>query len=318
MPTLEYIQVLTSVMTSMAVVVGIYVAMRWLRMRRVEVESAGGVASGVGGYIVLNLPEKLKPFFHDLLKGFEEFASVKGYHLKFSVDNSKKDVVGFKFTVSEGGVDVSTEKVKRDFQDYMDRVKSDDSFDDLPVVTSREEHESALLVLKNRVNFLQHSYRSVKNINEMYERVLQDVTNRGVGLMPNQNFYLMGGGEMQGNNYNAINSNQIAQGENANVSRNILDQSIRIGESLAEKQRQVDLASELAKALEKIDSQETQESVKALGKLREELTDEPKPDTDRIKRWLGTVKNTLLNVKLGQEVVEKGKELLESFGWTIG
>jgi hypothetical protein len=44
----------------------------------------GSSGLGSGGYIVVDMPENEGPLFHDLLKGFEEFAKLKGYNIAFS------------------------------------------------------------------------------------------------------------------------------------------------------------------------------------------------------------------------------------------
>jgi DNA-binding LacI/PurR family transcriptional regulator len=70
------------------------------RARR-EVEEA---RVGSGGYIVVEMPEEDRPLFHDLLKGFEDYAKLKGYQISFSIDSSSIGRIAFKFTVKNDGV----------------------------------------------------------------------------------------------------------------------------------------------------------------------------------------------------------------------
>ena len=50
------------------------------------------------------MTEKERPLFHDLLKGFEDYAKLKGYDLTFSIDSSFDGRIAFKFTVKNDGV----------------------------------------------------------------------------------------------------------------------------------------------------------------------------------------------------------------------
>ena len=52
-----------------------------------------------GGYIILDLPDNMRSMFSDLLKGFEDFAKLKGYNIIFSVDNSIPHKNASKFTL---------------------------------------------------------------------------------------------------------------------------------------------------------------------------------------------------------------------------
>lgn len=66
-----------------------------------------------GGFIVVDMPENMKSMFQDLLKGFEEFARLKGYSVSFSVDSAIHNKFGFKFTILSDGVTVSTQNCKK-------------------------------------------------------------------------------------------------------------------------------------------------------------------------------------------------------------
>jgi hypothetical protein len=78
---------------------------RWDAERQQEWQAvAASAGAGSGGYIVVDMPEKDRPFFHDLLKGFEDYAKLKGYDLSFSIDSSFEGRIAFKFTVKNDGV----------------------------------------------------------------------------------------------------------------------------------------------------------------------------------------------------------------------
>ena len=113
--------------------------------------------------------EEHRSLFHDFLKGFEDFAALKGYRVTVSIDSSNSQEFGFKFTIMESGITVSTDTVREDFNNYMQKIESGDALDDLPIVASPEDHDLILTKLKNRINFLQHSYNLSQNTIEYYD-----------------------------------------------------------------------------------------------------------------------------------------------------
>lgn len=327
-------------MLSMAVVLGLFFGYRWLRgqeaarkedrelrVRELEAQreaqnSANGttaaaptsVGTGAGGYIILNLPDDQKSMFHDVLKGFEEFARLKGYTIQFSVDGSIPNQIAFKFTVGRGGLGVSEEQVEEDLKDYIARVQRGDDLSDLPIVTSDSVHAGLLLAMRNRISFLQHTYAAQRNALEFYERILRDGSNRGYGLAPSQNFYLQTGGEMTKSTYTAIGSQNVAQGKDIDASNNTVDQSIRIGESFNQRSDQLQSIEALIAALTK--SPESDQVTRArvnLEKVKDEVANEAKPDTGRVKKWLETAQSALKAASLGKDVYELAKKAFDAF-----
>jgi hypothetical protein len=51
--------------------------------REEEAAIRSSAGTGTGGYIIVDLPEERRSLFHDLLKGFEEYARLKGYGVSF-------------------------------------------------------------------------------------------------------------------------------------------------------------------------------------------------------------------------------------------
>ena len=74
----DSIQLISSIVIMIGVISAIFFAQRWFRLRKREADTIA-IASGTSGYIIIDLPEKQKSLFHDLLKGFEDFAKIKGY-----------------------------------------------------------------------------------------------------------------------------------------------------------------------------------------------------------------------------------------------
>jgi len=271
--------------------------------------------AGTGGYIVVDLPNEQRPFFHDLLKGFEEFARLKGYSIAFSIDSTFKDKIVFKFTLDQDVFNVSTEKVRKDFKEYIDKVRSGDNFDDIPVITSLEEHELLLTVLKNRINFLQHSYQLKKNALASYERLLERFLS--APLLTSPNVLVQTGGSMDSRSYSSINSLRSIQGDHSTFIEDSTSIQIKIGKSFNQRQEQITSLEKLIQLLSKetmLSETNRNEATRELSKVTDELKDEEQPDRSRLKKWLERAKNILDIAKLSKDAAELAKIVFECFG----
>lgn len=270
---------------------------------------------GSGGFIILDLPEDKIPFFHDLLKGFEEYSKLKGYSVSFSVDSTFTNRIAFKFTLKDSIINIGTERVRRDFKEYLEKVQSSDSLDDMPVVTSFEEHDLLVTVLKNRINFLQHSYNLTKNITEYLQRLLWKSSSMPVS--PAQNLIVQTGGVMDSKNYRAIASSGVIQGDNNEIKDVKIDTSIKIGNSFNEIKSQIEGLEKLIGILKHetmLNPDQRDSVIKDFEKVKDELLEEKYPDKSRIKKWLERAKNGLEIAKLSNELIEIVKIVFASFG----
>lgn len=324
-------------MTVLLLTTGVLFAVQWARrqekfrqqdleLRRMEIEMAASgkpainidLASpgeparpGNGGYIVIDLPDDQKAMFQDVLKGFEEFAKIKGYSVSFSVDGSVPDKIAFKFTILDTGVTVSTARVKEDLKDYVRRVQSGDDLSDLEFVVPDPEHAALLLALRNRISYVEHTYKMQMNALEFYERILKTGTPSQLGITPAQHFYITGAGDMNSKSYTAIGSSRVVQGDN-----NEVDQSIHIAESFNEKKQQLENLDQLIAALTAAHSTPTEDSKKAiinLEKVKDELKTEDKPDGSRIMKWMDTAKNAIKVLALGKDALDLAEKTFDGF-----
>ncbi|MGH2510384.1 MAG: hypothetical protein ACRDHZ_23660 [Ktedonobacteraceae bacterium] len=267
------------------------------------------------GYILLNMPNSQKPLFLDLLRGFEEFAKLKGYNISFSYDSSLTDKVAFRFTILEGGVSVSTDRVKSDLQDYVNRVQTGASFDDLPIIIPSDQHHTTLLILKNRLQFLQTSYSAQHNVLRLYQSVISDFSK--FHLPQPSNLYITNGAPMSPANYLAINSSQVAQGEQIKMIGNSSTLVINIGNSFSERKEIVDKLDNVRHALwsePEPNKEKAREVEKYLDKARGELADEPEPDPSRLSRYLETAKRLISTATFAKEAIDAFAELLKLVG----
>jgi hypothetical protein len=283
------------------------------RQREEESEVRRAAGAGTGGFIVLDLPDNQRPLFHDLLKGFEDYARLKGYSVSFSVDATFQNRIAFKFTIDDGVFGVGQERVRRDFAEYLEKLRDADSLEELPVVVSLEEHELLVTLLKNRINFLRHSYNLAQNAAEFYESLIRKASHMPV--FPSQQILLQTGGTLDSRSYVARDSPRLIQGDRNELSDNSSDSSVHIGNSFNERGSQIEALRRLISALRSGDQGEgSSTAIRSAERVKEELEDEARPDQSRIARWLARAKEALQLGSLGREAVDALKDVFEKFG----
>jgi hypothetical protein len=289
-----------------------------------EASHSDNAGPNSGGYIIFDMPDANKSMFHDLLKGFEDFAKLRGYVIHFSIDNAFPNKVAFKFTLEGNGtgINVSSGQVRKDIREYIERVRRGESLDDLPVVISPEEHGLVLACLKNRISLIEHNYNLEKTAKEFYAGLLKQIPSIGLGAQQPQNFYLQAGTSNQASSYLAQNSPQAALGVGNRLIENSLDQSIHIASSFNERKAQVDALSDLwmalyhyreAKKPEGEEKEKISEAVESIRKAQTELEEQDPPEPNRIRKWLETAKATILALGLTKEVTDAAKAVWDAF-----
>ncbi len=274
--------------------------------------TATNSGAGSGGYIVVEMAEKERPLFHDLLKGFEDYAKLKGYDIAFSIDSSFDGRIAFKFTIKNNGLVVGSERVRRDFKDYVEQVRSKDIefLDHMPVITSAEEHTLLVALLKNRIAFLQHSYNLSRNAVRHYESLIANV--RSFPALPGPSVMLTAEAITEPASGDA--SHLIAEDSSNGNGDSVLN--IDIGESFTDRQVRI---SALDEVIEKLNSSEVQDGFlsktqRDLWKVRDELAEYPDPDKSSVKKWLENTKNLMGTAPVNDEVMGAGKKMYELFG----
>jgi len=269
--------------------------------------------AGSGGYIVMDMPEEERPLFHDLLKGFEDYARLKGYEIAFSIDSSFESKIAFKFTVKNDGVVVGPERVRQDFKDYVAQVRTGkiEDLDEIPVVTNLEEHDLLVALLKNRISFLQHNYQLKSNAVEYYETLLANT--RTFPVLPAPTVIVQTGGRMDARQFEANNSSRLLQGDGTYTDTSV---NIEIGNSFNERQARIVALDDVIEKLKSSDNR-AEPVVKAereLKKVRDELAEYPEPDKSTIKKWMEYAKQLMSTAALGYEIVEAARHLFALFG----
>lgn len=335
---IEYIQTITSITTSIAVliamVIGYRLLVRFLDMRERENKheyilqkeavqkssrapsepSLGEPIVDTSGYIVINLPDSEKTLFMDLLKGFEEYAVLKGYNISFSYDGSLPNKVAFRFMIVQGGIAVSTEKVKEDIQEYIRKVQNGDTFDDVDIVITPEKHHITLMILKNRLAFLQTTYVTQRNALQLYENLIKTFGESPFATRPQQ-FFIQGGGYMNPSQYTAVNSQQIAQGQGIKMIGNA--GTLNIGTTFNEKQELAQLFDRVVNALLREKGETQQQAYEArryVERAKEEVCEEPRPDETRLRRYLEKAKEFFSTATFAKDAIDAFRILLQTIG----
>jgi hypothetical protein len=126
------------------------------------------VSVNSSGYFTMEIEEDKKSFFQDLLKGFEEYAKLRGYKVSISIDSSIINKISFKITIHEFGIIGSRESVRNDFNEYINKINNGEPLDDIPIVINELEHFKLITALKNRISFISCNYELQKNIKVFY------------------------------------------------------------------------------------------------------------------------------------------------------
>jgi hypothetical protein len=276
--------------------------------RRISVE-AGLQLTDSGGFIVLNIHPDQRSAFLDLLKGFEDYARLRGYQCLFSFDSLSSNRVAFKFTVGEAGIGVSAQQVKTDFEDYIARIRDSGDLNDIPVSLTPEQHELVLVALKNRLSFLQHNYNLAKNANEFYERLLRQVP--GTAFSQTPTVMVQTGGTLDSRTYSAHSSPQLVQGDaNRDVAQS-LDSSVHIADSFNDRRQQIESLEYLIKLLSEYPNAHA--AVVNLEKVHDEVAGMAVPDRSRVWKWLERAKLSMETAKLSGEAIEAARKVYSSF-----
>jgi hypothetical protein len=268
----------------------------------------------LGGYVTIDIPEDKKPIFHDILKGFEEYAQLKGYKVSLSIDTGEPGKISFKIVVIEFGVTSTRKTINADLDEYIEEIKNGAHLDDLPEVLNPLEHSRIIMALKNRITFLQQNYEIEKNIKEFYQGFFEKLPIHGIShSSPVFNITNGGKTDMDQRKYIANNTANVMQGDNHG--NTLTSGEIMIGASFSEKKEQLQKLELLIEELRRgSDSGQSQGTIRHLENVKEELEQSEKPDTAMIGKWLGKA-GTILNVaEKGSALFEKAKGVFDSFG----
>jgi hypothetical protein len=263
------------------------------------------------------MAENQKSIFLDLLRGFEEYAELKGYKISFSYDGSMNNRVAFKFTILEGGLSINDEKIRQDLKEYISKVQNGESFDDIDIIIPPKQHHITLMKLKNRLSFLQQTYATQRNALQLYEKLIRTF---GHPFVPSTTqFYIQGSGSQDSTIYSTIGSQQVAQGRDIRLIDNVANQSINMGSTFEERKELIEALQGIFYKLwnEEGDfKSKAREAAKLIEKAKSELGEEERPDPSRVKRYLEKAKQIFSTASFAKETMDAFKDLLALFNLT--
>lgn len=274
-------------------------------------------SADLGGYITIEIPEDRKSIFQDLLKGFEEYALLKGYKVSVSIDSSEIGKISFKIVVNDFGITSNRKTIKEDLNEYIEKIKNGAPLDDLPEVLDPMEHSRITMALKNRVTFLQQNYEVERNIREFYQGFINKLPIQAINHS-NPIFHITNSGsaEMDQRKYIANNSANVMQGDHHSNTIEFCD--INIGSTFTEKKEQIGKIEELIAELKTNEEIEGQQgAIRHLENIKEELEDSETPDKSLVSKWLSKASTIIGLAEKSSTLFAKAKAVFDSFGFTI-
>ncbi len=263
------------------------------------------------GYVTIEIQEEKKSLFHDLLKGFEEYATLKGYKVSVSIDASEEGKISFKIVVHDFGVTANRKIIKKDLDEYLEMIKSGD-LDKIPEVLEPVEHARIVMALKNRIVFLQQNYQVERNIREFYEKFFERIPLQSIShANPILHITNSGSSEMDQRKYIANNSANTMQGDNH--SNRFRTGNVTIGTTYTEKKEQIEKIEELLDELKKTDIKGQHDAVRHVENAKEELSESENPDQGQVEKYLGKAGKILAAAEKGSALFLKAKSVFDSF-----
>ncbi|MDW9667791.1 hypothetical protein GOB27_14450 [Sinorhizobium meliloti] len=331
------IGLLNTLMTPLVIVMGLFLAYRFMvRYERNQERSLylaretsvhGGTRITVnneqaptGGYDFVQVSDEFKPVFLDAMNGFSDYARLKGYEVELSIDNSQSGKVGLRFTILDKGVTVSTNTVRKDVQEYIQKFRDDADFSNMPMAQNAAEHAHLVAALSARFTHMKAQIELHKITQDHLKFVLSEVRSiglGGIGYQPAQSITLAvtnDGGKNMRDSYNAENSQNIAQGKDASATTTA--SSVQIGSNHNERAERIQALKDFV-----IDAQKSEvpenvkgEVVRYIENAREEMEQSAEPDAGFIGKWLGRAETTLSAADAGSNLYTKLLPLLALFG----
>lgn len=276
-----------------------------------------------GGFVFFEMDEEKKLFFQSVMSGFEDYASLKGYDISFSIDTSKESRVGIRFTINDVGVTVGSKAVRKDIEEYLEKVRNRDDFSDMPMVESPEDHRRLVAAINARVTLLEHqaelkgARQEAESYKEMFH-ALANMQNRGIHHRDQpeiQNILQLThdqrGATAMGDKYEMVNSPGSAQG------KDVTNEIHNANFNLNDPGQVSDVLSEIDEVIELLSASEIEDKERYLSHLnmvKEEIERAGEKDKGLINSLLGSFSKVLNYVESGSKLFRRIKGLLAAFG----
>jgi hypothetical protein len=274
-------------------------------------------AAQSGGFVFFDIADEHKTLFADAMNGFADFAKLKGYNVELSFDTSLPGKVGIRFTIVDSGVTVSTATVRKDVDEYIERLRVADDLNDMPMAANSVEHVRLQSALQARFFYLRTQAEMFAVQIDFYKRLINEWNagpNRGVAYATPVQIQLTNEGwRNMRDSYNAENSQNIAQGREAKAVTK--GSTVLVGSTLAEKNKRVSSLKELETAIRdaQLPDDTKQATIRHVQNAIEEM-DNADPNPDDVEKWLGRADSALKTAGAAAGLLEKLNGVLGMFG----
>jgi hypothetical protein len=274
-----------------------------------------------GGFQYFKTDERHKGLFVDAFNGFKEFAALKGYSVAVAIDTGRPGMVGLKVTVIDIGVTVSTSQVRRDVNEYINKLNAEDDLAEMPVVTDPAEHARLVKAILARNDMLRHQASLNAYAATTYRGILDTVMGspgafRAISYQSPVPMHIQitndGGKSMAANN-TATNSPGAAVGSRNRAG--IADSVVTVGATESERTAQVDAVQKLMAQIKasSLDDDNKAEALRYLANIKEEVA-EDSPDSGRIAKWLKGAGEVINVGTAGAALAQKVSDVVNMFG----
>jgi hypothetical protein len=322
-----YSNVLTPIILLFAVMMGSILFMAYMRRRPssqsiVTVNNPPDATGQTGGFVFIDVADEHKTLFTDAMNGFTDFAKFKGYNVELSLDTSSPGKVGIRFTILDFGVTVSTATVRKDVEEYVERLRTTDDLSNLPMVVNSVEHLRLQSALQARFSYLRTQADMLAFQMDFYRRIAHEWRagpDRGISYASPVQIHLTNEGwRNMRDSYNAENSQNIAQGRGAKAITE--GSTVVIGSTLTEKNKQLGSLRELETAIHQaqLPDDTKQAATRHVQNATEEMEDNARPNPDEVGKWLGRADSALKTAGAAAGLLEKLQGVLGMFGLASG
>ncbi len=290
---------------------------------------------GSGGFLMINCSNDKKSLFHDLLKGFEEYTQLIGYNVSLSIDNSILNKIAFKYSLTDVGLTMPVQKIKKDFFKYISYLQKDASFSDLPEISASKQYTAIMQALKSRIKFLQHHYKLKEKTTRYYNNMLKKFYFFSAGIIQAASIYsnpeinLNSSDSELTDSFDTAENNKIESSEkpadittesvdssdilNVSVdSSDILNVSVDSSDTKDEKIDGLSKLIELLKNDEKVDVTDKYKIIMGLEVIKTDLTENREPEKSKIEKWFVETREFLGDIEVDDLSVDKAQDIYDT------
>lgn len=113
-------------------------------------------------FTIIDIPENFRGIFQDFLLGFENYCKLKGQGIRISMDNSQPNKIGFIVSIQDPSK-LQDWELDINWKEYIEKVNERDSFESMPEVIPKREHQIEITKLQRRIKYIEGEFEIYKN-----------------------------------------------------------------------------------------------------------------------------------------------------------